>query len=158
MTAHPDTASRRRFLKLAGGTVALIPLVNLYGCTDPESGQQMQEPSDAPQQPAGGTQPTGEQPATEPQSQPQSQAQQPQGNGESLEKLEESATQASSLGYKHSADEVDAEAFPSYEEGQLCSNCSLFQPELGDDPWGGCQIFPGKLVNADGWCSAYVPA
>ncbi|MGH7262243.1 MAG: high-potential iron-sulfur protein, partial [Nitrospiraceae bacterium] len=39
--------------------------------------------------------------------------------------------------------------------GQDCASCQLFQGKPGD-AWGPCPIFPGKNVNAKGWCSAYI--
>jgi hypothetical protein len=39
---------------------------------------------------------------------------------------------------------------------QHCSNCALIQGEEGAQ-WRPCQIFPGKLVNSDGWCSVWAP-
>ncbi|MEF1220553.1 high-potential iron-sulfur protein [Photobacterium damselae] len=38
----------------------------------------------------------------------------------------------------------------------MCANCALIQGKDGDE-WRPCAIFPGKLVNANGWCSAYAP-
>jgi len=38
----------------------------------------------------------------------------------------------------------------------MCSNCALIQGNDGDE-WRPCQIFPGKLVNANGWCSVWAP-
>ena len=35
-----------------------------------------------------------------------------------------------------------------------CSNCQLYQG--GKDAWGGCPLFAGKKVAAEGWCSAWV--
>ncbi len=37
---------------------------------------------------------------------------------------------------------------------QRCNNCQLWQG--GDKAWGGCSIFPGKEVNAKGWCKSWV--
>ena len=37
----------------------------------------------------------------------------------------------------------------------LCSNCHLYTGEEGSE-WGPCSIFPGKSVNANGWCAAWV--
>lgn len=73
-----------------------------------------------------------------------------------LPKLELDNPQAKALGYVHDASEVDASKYARYQEGQLCSNCALFQAQ-GDEEWAGCSIFPGKLVAANGWCSAYAP-
>ncbi|TKB47448.1 high-potential iron-sulfur protein [Thalassotalea mangrovi] len=40
-------------------------------------------------------------------------------------------------------------------EGKNCANCTHLQ--AGDDPqWKPCALFPGKLVNKDGWCSAWM--
>ncbi|NVK56001.1 MAG: high-potential iron-sulfur protein [Alteromonadaceae bacterium] len=43
----------------------------------------------------------------------------------------------------------------STKEGSQCSNCMYIQGEAGAD-WRPCAIFPGKQVNANGWCSAWV--
>lgn len=37
----------------------------------------------------------------------------------------------------------------------LCSNCQLYTGDEGSE-WGPCSIFPGKSVNANGWCAAWV--
>lgn len=39
-------------------------------------------------------------------------------------------------------------------DGQTCANCALIQGADGD-AWRPCQIFPGKLVDAEGWCSVW---
>jgi hypothetical protein len=70
-------------------------------------------------------------------------------------RLEESDPQAVALGYKHDATKVDAKKHPRYAAGQLCSNCQLFQAK-GSEEWAGCSAFAGRLVNAKGWCSAWV--
>ena len=62
---------------------------------------------------------------------------------------------AVSLKYKHDATQaprVDKGGTPAAE--QLCSNCQLGQ---GEGEWLSCSIFPGKAVNANGWCTAWVP-
>jgi len=41
-------------------------------------------------------------------------------------------------------------------EGQVCSNCSLYQGSE-DSEQGPCPLFPGNAVKAAGWCNAYVP-
>jgi hypothetical protein len=69
-------------------------------------------------------------------------------------KLEEADAQASSLGYKHDATQVDTKKFPKYAAGQACSGCALYQGKA-TDPWGGCPLFAGKQVNGKGWCSAW---
>jgi len=40
-------------------------------------------------------------------------------------------------------------------DGAKCSNCMYVQGADGDEN-RPCAIFPGKLVNANGWCSAWV--
>lgn len=40
-------------------------------------------------------------------------------------------------------------------EGANCDNCMYIQGEAGAE-WRPCAIFPGKTVNAKGWCSAWV--
>jgi hypothetical protein len=37
---------------------------------------------------------------------------------------------------------------------QFCHNCRYFKGKEGT-PWAPCDIFPGKAVNANGWCSAW---
>lgn len=75
-----------------------------------------------------------------------------------LVRVDENDATAKALGYLHAAQEVEPAKYPRYAAGQLCLNCSLYQPDAGSEAgWGGCSIFPGKLVNANGWCSAYVP-
>ncbi|NKI34753.1 High potential iron-sulfur protein [Wenzhouxiangella sp. XN79A] len=61
---------------------------------------------------------------------------------------------AQALGYKHDVANVDTRKYPQYRPGQVCANCTLYQGAEGE-AWGGCQLFPGKLVNANGWCSGY---
>ncbi|UTV26551.1 high-potential iron-sulfur protein [Photobacterium atrarenae] len=43
----------------------------------------------------------------------------------------------------------------SPHEDQKCDGCALLQGEEGAD-WRPCQLFPGKVVSANGWCSAWV--
>lgn len=59
------------------------------------------------------------------------------------------------LSYHESAKSVDAKAFPTYKPEQKCSNCLQSKGNAGD-AWLGCNLFPGKLVNAEGWCKVYV--
>lgn len=40
-------------------------------------------------------------------------------------------------------------------EGNNCANCQYIQGEDGKE-WRPCGIFPGKVVNAKGWCSAWM--
>jgi len=66
--------------------------------------------------------------------------------------VDPSDAQAKALAYTHDASTVDTAKHPNFVAGSNCANCQLY---LGGDEWGGCGIFPGKAVNAKGWCSAY---
>jgi len=40
-----------------------------------------------------------------------------------------------------------------YKPGSVCANCQLYSG--GTSGYGDCQLFPGKLVSAKGWCTSY---
>jgi hypothetical protein len=71
-----------------------------------------------------------------------------------LPHLAASDASATALGYHEDAKTVDVKAFTNYQPGQLCSNCVQLQGTDGQ-PWRPCNIFPGKLVSANGWCRVY---
>ena len=60
---------------------------------------------------------------------------------------------------KLSEDDPTAQALKyievSEKEGQYCENCMYIQGEDGAE-WRPCGIFPGKVVAAKGWCSAWM--
>lgn len=60
---------------------------------------------------------------------------------------------AKNLGYVDDANQVDPKRYPTYKTGQACANCTLVQQRYGF--WRPCQLFPGKLTSAKGWCSAW---
>jgi hypothetical protein len=62
---------------------------------------------------------------------------------------------AQALAYHEDAKSVSAKDFSTYQAGQMCSTCAQLQGNPGD-PWRPCAIFPGKLVNANGWCKVWV--
>ena len=62
---------------------------------------------------------------------------------------------AVALAYHESAKTVEVAKFPSYKPEQKCSTCQQLQGKAGD-AWRPCNLFPGKLVSADGWCKVYV--
>ena len=76
-------------------------------------------------------------------------------------RLSEDDPTAKAMGYLHDATQVDVTKYPrrAGEAGskQFCSNCQLYKAG-SEDGWGTCAIFPGKLVNAKGWCNAWVSA
>lgn len=61
---------------------------------------------------------------------------------------------AVALGYVDNAEQVDAKKYPAYVKGSTCENCLLLQ---GSDGAGyrPCNLFPGKVVSAAGWCSGW---
>lgn len=63
---------------------------------------------------------------------------------------------ATAMKYTHDASTVDAAARANPAADQNCDNCALIQGAAGDE-WRPCQIFPGKTVNANGWCSVWAP-
>jgi hypothetical protein len=54
----------------------------------------------------------------------------------------------------------DASAAPRVDKDgvaakdQFCHNCRFVKSDSGE--WRPCQIFPGKAVNANGWCSSWM--
>ncbi|SFM66151.1 Tat (twin-arginine translocation) pathway signal sequence [Ectothiorhodospira mobilis] len=75
------------------------------------------------------------------------------GNAQAQERLKENDPSAQALDYVHNAADSD---HADYQQGQNCLNCDLYTDPNAKD-WGPCAVFPGKLVAAEGWCSAYVP-
>jgi hypothetical protein len=63
---------------------------------------------------------------------------------------------ALALVYVESAKSVDAKKYPNFRPEQKCANCLQSNGKEGE-AWVGCNLFPGKLVNSQGWCKAYVP-
>ncbi|ANO52353.1 high-potential iron-sulfur protein [Woeseia oceani] len=63
---------------------------------------------------------------------------------------------AMAMKYTHDTSTVDPATRAKPDENQNCANCALIQGADGDE-WRPCQIFPGKLVNANGWCSVWAP-
>jgi hypothetical protein len=75
---------------------------------------------------------------------------------EALPHLAEDDPMAKALKYH-----TDATTAPRAEKSgvaageQFCHNCRFIQTDSGD--WRPCQIFPGKAVNANGWCTSWMP-
>ena len=67
-------------------------------------------------------------------------------------KVDEKDSTAAALGYVSDARRVDAKANPQFKAGSSCSNCSWYQGKAGDPAGGPCTFFPGKNVDANGWC------
>ncbi len=75
---------------------------------------------------------------------------------EDLPQLTEDDAMANAMKYTHDASTVDATTRANPAVDQTCANCALIQGNDGDE-WRPCQIFPGKAVNANGWCSVWAP-
>jgi hypothetical protein len=67
--------------------------------------------------------------------------------------LDEKDPAAKAVAYQQDARKVDPRLFPTYRRGQSCTTCALI--EFGTAPLRGCSLFPGKLVAAAGWCTAW---
>jgi hypothetical protein len=61
---------------------------------------------------------------------------------------------ATALGYLEDAKKIDVKKFPAYVEGSNCENCLLLQGSSGT-PYRPCNLFPGKVVAATGWCTGW---
>jgi hypothetical protein len=71
-------------------------------------------------------------------------------------KVDPNEPQAKSLGYVTDATTVDAKANPNFKPGQICANCLQVPAGKDKGPEIPCNIFAGRLVNANGWCKVYV--
>jgi hypothetical protein len=60
---------------------------------------------------------------------------------------------AQALNYTEDASKVDKAKSPTFVAGSACASCNFFQGAAA--AYGPCQLFPGKAVNAKGWCSGY---
>lgn len=73
-----------------------------------------------------------------------------------MPKLAEDDPMAQGMKYTHDASTVDSASRANSAADQTCANCALVQGNDGD-AWRPCQIFPGKVVNANGWCTVWAP-
>ena len=73
-----------------------------------------------------------------------------------LPHLSEDDPMAQAMKYTHDAASVDPASRANPAADQHCANCALVQGADGDE-WRPCQIFPGKAVAANGWCSVWAP-
>jgi hypothetical protein len=67
--------------------------------------------------------------------------------------LREDDPEAMKFSYVADARKVDSKKFPDFKAGDRCAKCQIYEDEPNNV--GGCQVFPGKLVAGDGWCSAF---
>ena len=73
-----------------------------------------------------------------------------------LPQLTEDDPMAVALKYTHDAGSVDAASRLQPAAEQNCANCAQLTGNEGD-AWRPCNIFVGKVVNSNGWCSVWVP-
>ena len=63
---------------------------------------------------------------------------------------------AQALAYTEDAGKLDPKKEPTFKPGSKCSGCSQYQAAQAAGGYAPCTIFPGKSVNANGWCRAFV--
>ena len=73
------------------------------------------------------------------------------GAAQAVDAVSESEPTATALGYKMDA----TKAGNRKDKTAVCGNCSLYSGKPGASD-GPCSVFGGKLVNAKGWCTAWV--
>jgi len=62
---------------------------------------------------------------------------------------------AKALAYTEDASKIDAGKEPTFKAGSKCAGCSQYQAAQASGGYAPCTIFPGKSVNANGWCRAF---
>lgn len=72
------------------------------------------------------------------------------GTAGAADTISETDPQAAALGYKADATKADKRK----DATQLCSNCNFYSGKAGEAS-GPCALFQGKLVAANGWCTAW---
>lgn len=60
---------------------------------------------------------------------------------------------AAALNYTEDASKVDKAKAPTFVPGSACAGCNFFHG--GSTGYGACDLFPGKAVNAKGWCAGF---
>lgn len=162
-----QTSTRRRWLKVTGGAAVLLPVVHLTGCAEeaPKSAPAASQPAAVPK-PAPAAAEVVEEAAEAAEMATKEVAEAaeaaaetvstPAASGEMV-KIEESDATAKALSYVHDASTVDKSKHPRFAAGQNCAGCAQYKANDADG-WGGCAIFPGKLVADGGWCAGFIAA
>ena len=73
------------------------------------------------------------------------------GVAQAVDAVSESDPTAAALGYKTDA----TKASNRKDNTAVCGNCGLYSGSPGASD-GPCSVFGGNLVNAKGWCTAWV--
>ncbi|MDE2306137.1 MAG: high-potential iron-sulfur protein [Gammaproteobacteria bacterium] len=71
-----------------------------------------------------------------------------------LPPLSPSDPTAVALGFEPNTAKVDDKKYPTHKATQKCATCAQFLGKPGQAS-GGCNIFAGHSVPANGWCSAW---
>jgi hypothetical protein len=71
---------------------------------------------------------------------------------EGLKPLDTKDSAASALGFV--VDSSTAGSNPMYKKGQHCASCAHYLGQTSD-AIGGCNIYPGRSVPANGWCAGW---
>lgn len=69
-----------------------------------------------------------------------------------LPRLDEADRSAKALAYVHDASRIEAATRGAAD--RVCRTCRFYTK--ADQAWGPCTLFPGKAVNANGWCKGWV--
>ncbi|SFS14963.1 Tat (twin-arginine translocation) pathway signal sequence [Dyella sp. OK004] len=69
-----------------------------------------------------------------------------------LPHVAESDPTAKALGY---VEDAGSSKDAKHKPGDTCANCQFYSG--GPSGYGPCQLFPGKSVNAKGWCVSHSP-
>jgi hypothetical protein len=69
-----------------------------------------------------------------------------------LPPLDTKDSAASALGFV--TDASNAGSNPMYKKGQHCGSCAHYLGQTSDAT-GGCNIYPGRSVPANGWCAGW---
>lgn len=69
---------------------------------------------------------------------------------------------AVALGYVADAKKADEKKYGQKAKDakagkQKCSSCMFYAAAKDNKEYGNCQLFPGKVVRAAGWCNSYNP-
>jgi S-methylmethionine-dependent homocysteine/selenocysteine methylase len=74
---------------------------------------------------------------------------------EALPHLAESDPVARALAYTENAASLSPAKDPVFKQGSTCANCAQYVSAQEQKGYAPCNAFPGKSVNAKGWCRAW---
>ncbi len=61
---------------------------------------------------------------------------------------------AAAMHYVDNAEEAERAKVPTYQPGHTCATCLHLKGTVGD-AWRPCELYPGKVVSAAGWCQLW---